>query len=122
MDCFKGNNRGIIDKVLNQYEQMVNMNLETTLNSQNWKLSSSAEVSPLTIDILEEWHRTAQEKLREERKFYVSRLLDLYEIILALTDDEFVLEDDIRNECLEYLLWELNEIIMGLVEFVQMQD
>lgn len=39
MDCFKGNNRGIIDKVLNQYEQMVNMNLETTLNSQNWKRS-----------------------------------------------------------------------------------
>lgn len=121
MGRLKGNNRKIIKEVLSQYEQMVNRELETTLIFQGWEPSNSAETSPLTIDVLEEWHRMVQEKLRKEREFYVSKLLDLYEVILALTDEQFILADNIRNECLEYLLWELDEIIMDLVEFVQMQ-
>lgn len=118
----KANNHKIIKEVLSQYEQMVNRELEATLIFQDWEPSNSVETSSLTIDVLEKWHRTAREKLKQERKFYVNKLLALHEVTFVLTDEKFVLADNIRNECLEYLLRELDEIVMDLVEFVQMQE
>ena len=107
-----------IEKILSEYERELAAELDR-VNSEDYPEDLPEPPEPSIENILAGAVKK-RIKILKNKEHYEAKLMQLFRLTVLLEDEEYPLDEETRESCLEYLLHELGHDLLDILQVLDM--